>query len=227
VKIQNTPWTPPPELQPKSLDDLIEQRIWLSTAVDRMAFGDSLVPDDLAQVAARRCQASRALCDAARSDQVKLIGNPDQEGDKSVQIPAAYFDLPRCLGHHENTVVTDLDRVTDNDFAAARKGKHQCWFNVRVETQSFLAWLRNVAKLTPAASAESNCRKWLADQMRASPLEKPKPKSTFRDEALSLFPKLGKRAFDRAWDSAIKETRAVNWSNPGAPKIANRIITPN
>ena len=63
----------------------------------------------------------------------------------------------------------------------------------------------------------SDCRKWLVGQMRAS-LKKPQSKAKYHTEALSLFPTLGKRAFERAWGRAIEEAEAVNWSKAGAPK---------
>jgi hypothetical protein len=94
------------------------------------------------ELAARRCQASRALCKAARRDEVKLIGSPNRPGDSSDAIPRPYFDTPRQLGDQDNSVQTNLDALSDVEFTTAHTGGHQKWFNVRAETSSLVLWLR-------------------------------------------------------------------------------------
>jgi hypothetical protein len=44
---------------------------------------------------------------------------------------------------------------------------------------------------------------------------RPRPKATVRTEALVKFPNLTGRGFDKAWDSAIRETNAHKWAAPG------------
>jgi hypothetical protein len=146
-RLEHHPWKPPTALNNETLNDLdSEPRISLNRAVDLMAFGGAQIPKPPLEVALRRIQASRALCDAARTNPLKFIGNPDQRGDRSEPIPQAYFDMPRCLGDEDDTLITDLDKVIKvkvmGDFIAARDGNHHSWFNVRVETKPFLNWLR-------------------------------------------------------------------------------------
>jgi hypothetical protein len=43
----------------------------------------------------------------------------------------------------------------------------------------------------------------------------PQPKEAVRVTAEKQFPKLGKRAFDRAWAAAISQSAADKWSAPG------------
>jgi hypothetical protein len=62
--------------------------------------------------------------------------------------------------------------------------------------------------------AENQCRRWLATMMRKAPTQ-PKPKTAVREEALRKFPGLAKRSFDRAWNSAVRETNAHKWRAPG------------
>jgi hypothetical protein len=63
-------------------------------------------------------------------------------------------------------------------------------------------------------AAQTECRRWLASEMRAS-LDRPRPKSQVFAEAKKRFPKLSKRGFDRAWGDAIGETGAEKWSKAG------------
>ena len=90
----------------------------------------------------------------------------------------------------------------------------EAWSRLQVKKSQVLAlWPKPSGK----AINESNCKKWLADQMRVSMTSRPKSKAEFFSEALQLWPGLGKRQFARAWDDAITETGA-QWSKAGAPK---------
>jgi hypothetical protein len=64
------------------------------------------------------------------------------------------------------------------------------------------------------AAAQTECRRWLSHEMRASP-DRPQAKSKVLAEAKKRFPKLSKRGFDRAWGDAISETGAQKWSKSG------------
>jgi len=79
-----------------------------------------------------------------------MLGNPDRRGDASDPISRGYFDVPRELGSVDNSLKTALDKVSMDEFMVATDGSHQKWFNVRVETQHLLAWLR-------ATFSESAC----------------------------------------------------------------------
>jgi hypothetical protein len=143
VKVQDSAWAPPPSLNNRFLRTIERLPvISLNQAVDMMAFGDECIPQDPEEQAARRCQASRALCDAARLNLVRALGNPNRRGDASDPIPRAYFDTPRQLGHADNSLETALDKLSDDDFVPATNGNHQKWFNVRIECPSLLLWLR-------------------------------------------------------------------------------------
>jgi hypothetical protein len=149
------PWSPPEQLTKTALLEYgNEPRIWLTAAVNLMAFGRSAAPKDLdeIEIVVRRVQAAIGLFDGpARKGIVSLIGSPDVKGgDRSETIPAAYFDMPRCLGNADNSIYTDMARVSDACegpsaiWNAARHGQHQKWFNVRLEGPSFVSWLSSL-----------------------------------------------------------------------------------
>ena len=91
--------------------------------------------------------------------------------------------------------------------------------NVRVKRDDVLQrWPartepRNLNRST-TVGAENQCRRWLAEMMKAAP-SRPRPKDTVRREGLAKFSGLSKRGFDRAWDTAIRETNARSWGAPG------------
>jgi hypothetical protein len=140
--VQNSEWSAPSTLEAALRKIEKEPSIWLSQAVEVMAFGDDAAAADPMELAARRCQASRALCEAARRDDVKLIGAPNQPGDSSNPIPRPYFDVPRQLGNVDNSLETNLDAISTDDFMVATSGGHQKWFSVRAESDSLILWLR-------------------------------------------------------------------------------------
>jgi hypothetical protein len=140
--VQTAPWSAPATLEQALRKMEKEPAIWLSQAVDAMAFGNDDAAIDPMERAARRCQASRALCEAARRDEIKLIGSPNKPSDSSDPIPRPYFDTPRQLGDQDNSLSTNLDALSDSEFTTAHAGGHQKWFNVRVEANFLVLWLR-------------------------------------------------------------------------------------
>ena len=93
----------------------------------------------------------------------------------------------------------------------------RCISHLRFERREVLArWPSRcgTAAVPSTAGAEHECTTWLRETMQASPGQ-PRPKSGLKDEALQKFPKLSGRGFDRAWDRAIAEAGAENWSRPG------------
>jgi hypothetical protein len=157
VELQDAAWQPPVSLVSALNSIASEPAVWLTQAVDIMAFGDGDATGDPLERAARRCQASRRLCqEGARKGLVNLIGNPDRAGDGSIAIPRAYFDTPRMMGAADNSIVTDVDNISDDAFTAHFEGNHQKWFNARIETQSLLKWLRGfAAELAATASYDA------------------------------------------------------------------------
>jgi hypothetical protein len=156
------PWSPPEQLTIDVLREYRnEPRISISTVANLMAFGRSTSPEDMKPIviAARRQQAIAALFDApARKGLVRLVGSPDIEGgDRSDDIPPSYFDMPRNLGRADNSIYTDLPRISeacegpDANWDAARarraqgpsrlRSRHQPWFNVRAVGPSCISWL--------------------------------------------------------------------------------------
>ena len=64
---------------------------------------------------------------------------------------------------------------------------------------------------------EAECCRWLVGEMRQSPVARPKPKAHFFKAARKRFRRIGLRQFDRAWDKALNESGAWNWSKSGRP----------
>ena len=69
---------------------------------------------------------------------------------------------------------------------------------------------------------EEKCTQWLVESMTAFPERSPKPRAALLEQALSMFPGLSKRGFDRCFSSAQRQTRNFNWSSPGAPPKSPR-----
>jgi hypothetical protein len=65
-----------------------------------------------------------------------------------------YFQTPRALGHGANSIESDLDNLTMAQFVAAREGRHQFYFNVQIERDSFINWIKSMlaSKLTLSQS---------------------------------------------------------------------------
>jgi hypothetical protein len=162
------PWSPPEQL---TLDVLREYRneprIWISTVANLMAFGRSTPPEDLEPmgIIARRRQAITALFDApARKGLIRLVGSPDIEGgDRSDDIPPSYFDVPRNLGDPDNSIYTDLPRISeacegpDANWDAARHDRHQRWFNVRADGPSCISWMEGcIVSFEPKPKVEQS-----------------------------------------------------------------------
>jgi hypothetical protein len=220
------PWAPPSILTAVSLSQFEgEPTVPLNRAIDFMAFGDARTPKNPLRQAYQRTKASRELCEAARTKILRLYGNPDETGDKNEKIPRRYFDMPRCLGELQNTLVTDYELIAKGDtgqvgldFIAAREGRHQRWFNVRVKTDKFLNWIRELLPKDDKSPKAPNCKTWLIAQMRSSPQAKPKSKADFKRCAMNIFKNLTGRRFDITWTEAIEASGASAWAKPGAPK---------
>ena len=82
-----------------------------------------------------------------------------------------------------------------------------------VEVRRLWPGAESASPLTTVA-AQTECRRWLSNEMRASP-DRPRPKSQVLAEAKKRFPNLSKRSFERAWGEAISETGAEKWSKTG------------
>jgi hypothetical protein len=85
---------------------------------------------------------------------------------------------------------------------------------VLIEATAFDAWLKKMIQRRPQA-ANDDCQTWLEREMQANP-ERTQPKRWWLAQAQEKFG-VSERAFDRAWATALKNTRA-HWGDAGAPK---------
>jgi hypothetical protein len=96
--------------------------------------------------------------------------------------------------------VLELLETTRSDFDAYRRG--QGWPPPKF-------WFGKSERLTPAAAA-ARCKRWLQALARRGP--KPCSKPELQATAISLFPGLSARAFERVWEVVPDE-----WRRAGAP----------
>jgi hypothetical protein len=85
--------------------------------------------------------------------------------------------------------------------------------DVRIES-AIAGAAGNPGKVLSDLAAEEQCVAWLVQLMKGP---KRKAKSDYRTEAQQRFG-VGVRAFLRAWDRAIRQTRNTDWLIPGRPK---------
>ena len=143
TSVQDLQWKPDADVSSVLAQIKDEPVLWLSTAVNVMAFVSLNPPQRVAliELLARKAQAGRALCNAARQGCLTLIGTSVRGGDGWEPIERAYFDVPRFLGDDENSIITDMSRLSDEAFLIAQQALHTTWFNVRVEARQFASWL--------------------------------------------------------------------------------------
>jgi hypothetical protein len=143
VRERGRRWSPPNKLTRKMLESVRDKpRLSLSETINLMTFGSC----ETSQIAsleaiAKRQKAAASLFEAAKLETVLLFGDGRVGGDASNRIPASYFDQPRNLGHQDNCITTDLGEASMDAYVAAREGRHEEWFNVRVERSSFVKWI--------------------------------------------------------------------------------------
>jgi len=78
---------------------------------------------------------------------------------------------------------------------------------------------RSAANEEGRLAASEQCQTWLGGIMRQSPNQRTRSKASLRAEAIKRWPPpaLSKRRFDIIWPQAIAATKAMAWSEPGAP----------
>jgi hypothetical protein len=126
----------------------------LSEAVSILAFASPAEPalGDARENGARRRQAARALCDAARIDAVAMTGARAAQSRRIAAIPRLAFDRPRRLGRAPDSLEDDV-----GDAEARQRGGTQSpapneyeallrapWFNVSVDVPSLVNWLERM-----------------------------------------------------------------------------------
>jgi hypothetical protein len=117
----------------------------LSAATNLAAFGSRVAPSSgsTIELRARIQQAARALCDAAKLDDVLLTGLiRGKSGAEAEQISDSYFITPRCLAASPNTLCCDFDRLNSQPSRESRSDELIEWTNVRVGAASLIGWLK-------------------------------------------------------------------------------------
>lgn len=73
------------------------------------------------------------------------------------------------------------------------------------------------APLRKTSMLENRCAVWLETRMRHN-RHSPERKEKVREQAFVVFPGLGVRAFQAAWDRAVRGSGAYEWSEAGRRK---------
>src|SRR6185437_4048630 len=109
-------WEPPASFSLDLLSLFVGPRIWLRDAVDFMALGASCDVDwlDLRKIG-ERLRAAKTIFEAARRQDLVLIGCGAEQGDNTEEIPSYYFDLQRTLGNIDNSIEIHNDEIPDDD----------------------------------------------------------------------------------------------------------------
>ncbi|HMF21281.1 MAG TPA: hypothetical protein VKG24_04060 [Pseudolabrys sp.] len=93
------------------------------------------------------------------------------------------------------------------------------WFKARGYTLRRRSFPAQTSVVTTARQ-ETACRRWLIDEMQSNQ-EPPQRRDAYAAQAKETFG-VGTRAFRRAWDAAVFETKRFNWKNAGRPKKSRR-----
>jgi hypothetical protein len=272
LQILATPWSPPEGLSPDQAKRVLgdEPRPFLTNVVDLLAFGEPL-PDKIQQllgllfrqkdhsprtetcnaiaaegynvksIAAERMRAAAALFERARRNEKPVfIGSYDRQIDQWIQ--PHYFDIPRNLGHEDNSISTDPTVCVDDprwqmQYDSERENKPMHWLNVRVDGKWFFSrlgsWLKlegkspertgSFAANSGAVSKAAGTRElnWLLDQMKQFPINPHKTRDALKRECCSQFGISG-RQFDKIWPDACTAVRKgmpnSTWGLPGRLK---------
>ncbi|QND73648.1 hypothetical protein [Tardiphaga robiniae] len=84
------------------------------------------------------------------------------------------------------------------------------------------------AAIITKTTSRDACKLWLCRLMTESPVQRPKAKREFWQEARSKWPNsLAERAFNKAWDDAVETSGAVIWSAGGRPKKPSQSKPPH
>jgi hypothetical protein len=205
----------PKELPDTSHVTAVEAVCWLGS-------GNALTTQDIAEITAEKFeemqeeakQWQRVLFDAHMRHKVRLTGRRRNAArpyilDSREPIPLDYFADKVTLNLRTNSIEAD---ASVEEFAVFERNQDLYWEEVMVP-------VREVRILgTPKSGgstivAETRCKHWLVEQMRASQ-SAPEPKSYYKSEAKKLFDVSG-HAFDRAWRGSIRDTGHFDWSKAG------------
>jgi hypothetical protein len=150
----------------------------------------------------------RAVTEALASGRLRSALRPIPGGAIGSPLPADFWQTeslePRFRSLRLNQAKPFDSRTTPSHWI----------FLERKGLQRLVDDLASVGKGT--AAHVTRCRKWLVEQMRASPDSKPQSKAKFFKEAKRVWG-VTERSFDIAWSQAIEETGSA-WGRPGAPR---------
>ena len=172
----------PSLLTPSECEALKSPYPWLADVINLIAFGGppskpETMPGGLPnfeKIPRRRQAAAYVLFRAARGGKVKFVGSPKEDSDASDAIPAHYFDFRRALGHADSSIETDLRSIPMNNYRAAREGRRQTWWNVRIEKASLVACRKSElpaeieSKAALAGPTDDDVRVLIRDAIEAS-----------------------------------------------------------
>jgi hypothetical protein len=86
---------------------------------------------------------------------------------------------------------------------------------VLLETSVFKAWLDQRPRPKPAEPRNDACQKWLENEMRTSPDRRPRTRQRFCADAVARFGVTRRHFNNVIWPTAIRNTGAMRWSDPG------------
>lgn len=169
------------------------------------------------------------------SNELELIGLPAGKG-MTERIEGKSLTLVRVLAPLENSldaiVVSAPSHISCTPYVDAEHWRKDFNDQLFISGRGGAAWthlqvsksqiLERWPKGHSTVATEQSCYRWLVAQMNASPKERPRSRAAFLEEARTRFPALAGRQFIRAWDRAISDTGAKNWSKRGRPKKSNR-----
>jgi hypothetical protein len=173
--------------------------------------------------------ASEKLMDRISDGGVEVVG---RDAEQMMQaLPRTAFvglDVPHPLSVEFEHILSDVTHIScfffedrkgwaksfNDEYHLARKPE-PIWTHLQVKRDQLLKFW---PKPSASAKAKLECKRWLMEQMRQSPLERTKPKNEYKKEAIKRFSKLTERQFVAAWGDAIEESCTPNWGKAGRPK---------
>jgi hypothetical protein len=173
--------------------------------------------------------ASEKLMDRISDGSIEIVGRDAEQMTQA--LPRTAFvglDVPHPFSLEFEHILSEVTHINcyffedraawaksfSDEYHLARKPQ-PIWTHLQVKRDQVLKlW----PKPSASARAKLECKRWLMEQMQRSPLERPKPKTEYKREAIKRFSKLTERQFFSAWDGAIEESAAPNWAKPGRPR---------
>lgn len=137
-------------------------------------------------------------------------------------IPAQYWEMatldPSVPGH----VVSFVDEAASGLWGTITPSgdSEPRWSRISIEASA-------LKKTFPFSKSQpASCRKWLASEMRDSPMKRPHTKAQYFQMAQDRY-KVSQSAFARAWEQALADEPEARqfWTKGGRPK--NTLIKPN